>query len=228
MQVGLRGRHDADPPRARPPLACSWRSSGWRSSAACSRCSSAPNRAPRWLNNRWTNWLGERSYAFYLLHVWVFFEIIHVVGADTDPVAARRDPVPRRLPDLGRPRGAVVAATSSDRASSGGCRGRRACAPTRRRTRSATRRRAATRQTEPAKAPVHEPASEWRRDPRPIDRARRAPERRARALRAVGAAPGRRAAPRRRAPRPRRAARRALLRAAAPRDPPRTATAPGR
>jgi len=43
-------------------------------------------RAPRWLNNRATNWLGERSYAFYLLHVWVFFEIIHVVGADTDPV----------------------------------------------------------------------------------------------------------------------------------------------
>jgi peptidoglycan/LPS O-acetylase OafA/YrhL len=44
------------------------------------------NRAPKWLNNHWTNWLGERSYAFYLLHVWVFFEIIHVVGADTKPV----------------------------------------------------------------------------------------------------------------------------------------------
>lgn len=44
------------------------------------------DRAPRWLNNRATNWLGERSYAFYLLHVWVFFEIIHVVGAETDPV----------------------------------------------------------------------------------------------------------------------------------------------
>jgi peptidoglycan/LPS O-acetylase OafA/YrhL len=44
------------------------------------------NRAPRWLNNRWTNWLGERSYAFYLLHVWIFFEIIHIVGADTAPV----------------------------------------------------------------------------------------------------------------------------------------------
>lgn len=43
--------------------------------------------APRWLDNRWTNWLGERSYAFYLLHVWVFFEIIRVVGADTPPVA---------------------------------------------------------------------------------------------------------------------------------------------
>jgi peptidoglycan/LPS O-acetylase OafA/YrhL len=42
--------------------------------------------APRWLNNRWTNWLGIRSYAFYLLHVWVFFEIIHVVGAGTEPV----------------------------------------------------------------------------------------------------------------------------------------------
>jgi peptidoglycan/LPS O-acetylase OafA/YrhL len=44
------------------------------------------DRAPRWLNNRWTNWLGERSYAFYLLHVWVFFELIHIVGADTEPV----------------------------------------------------------------------------------------------------------------------------------------------
>jgi peptidoglycan/LPS O-acetylase OafA/YrhL len=44
------------------------------------------NRAPRWLNNRATNWLGVRSYAFYLLHVWVFFEIIHVAGPDTDPV----------------------------------------------------------------------------------------------------------------------------------------------
>ena len=42
--------------------------------------------APRWLNNRATNWLGERSYAFYLLHIWVFFEIINVVGADTEPV----------------------------------------------------------------------------------------------------------------------------------------------
>jgi peptidoglycan/LPS O-acetylase OafA/YrhL len=43
-------------------------------------------RAPRWLNNRATNWLGVRSYAFYLLHVWVFFEIIHVVGTDVEPV----------------------------------------------------------------------------------------------------------------------------------------------
>jgi len=43
-------------------------------------------RAPRWLNNRATNWLGTRSYAFYLLHVWVFFEIIHLAGPDTDPV----------------------------------------------------------------------------------------------------------------------------------------------
>lgn len=44
------------------------------------------NGAPRWLNNRATNWLGVRSYAFYLLHVWVFFEIINIVGADTEPV----------------------------------------------------------------------------------------------------------------------------------------------
>ena len=44
------------------------------------------NGAPRWLNNRWTNWLGVRSYAFYLFHVWVLFEIINVVGAETEPV----------------------------------------------------------------------------------------------------------------------------------------------
>ena len=44
------------------------------------------NGAPRWLNNRATNWLGVRSYAFYLIHVWIFFEIINVVGADTEPV----------------------------------------------------------------------------------------------------------------------------------------------
>jgi len=39
-------------------------------------------KAPRWLNNRWTNWIGERSYAFYLLHVWIIFEVIGLVGAD--------------------------------------------------------------------------------------------------------------------------------------------------
>jgi len=44
------------------------------------------DRAPRWLNNRATNWLGQRSYAFYLLHVWVFFELINLAGADTEPV----------------------------------------------------------------------------------------------------------------------------------------------
>ena len=44
------------------------------------------DRAPRWLDNRVTNWIGERSYAFYLLHVWVLFEIIQMAGAETDPV----------------------------------------------------------------------------------------------------------------------------------------------
>jgi len=39
-------------------------------------------RAPRWLDNRWANWMGQRSYAFYLLHIWVFFEIINIAGAD--------------------------------------------------------------------------------------------------------------------------------------------------
>ena len=128
MQLGLRGRHDADPPRARPPLPCSSRSSAWRSSAAMIALQLGTDRAPRWLNNRATNWIGERSYAFYLLHVWVLFEIIHVVGARDRPGAARRRcMLVVGLPDLRRPGGAVVAATSSGRASSGACRGRPAC-----------------------------------------------------------------------------------------------------
>jgi peptidoglycan/LPS O-acetylase OafA/YrhL len=39
-------------------------------------------RVPRWTDNRWTNWMGERSYAFYLMHVWILFEVIDLVGAD--------------------------------------------------------------------------------------------------------------------------------------------------
>jgi peptidoglycan/LPS O-acetylase OafA/YrhL len=39
-------------------------------------------KVPRWADNRWTNWMGERSYAFYLLHVWIIFEVINLVGAD--------------------------------------------------------------------------------------------------------------------------------------------------
>src|SRR4051794_592942 len=31
-------------------------------------------KVPRWTDNRWCNWMGERSYAFYLLHVWIIFE----------------------------------------------------------------------------------------------------------------------------------------------------------
>ncbi|MDP2712085.1 MAG: acyltransferase [Solirubrobacteraceae bacterium] len=39
-------------------------------------------RAPRWLTNRPIRYLGARSYAFYLLHVWIIFEVIDLVGAD--------------------------------------------------------------------------------------------------------------------------------------------------
>ncbi len=39
-------------------------------------------KVPRITDNRWVNWLGERSYAFYLLHVWIIFEVINLVGAD--------------------------------------------------------------------------------------------------------------------------------------------------
>jgi len=44
-------------------------------------------RVPRWADNRWANWMGERSYAFYLLHVWIIFEVINLVGADAGTVA---------------------------------------------------------------------------------------------------------------------------------------------
>ncbi len=39
--------------------------------------------APRWLATRTIRWLGERSYAIYLLHVWVLFEVINLVGIQT-------------------------------------------------------------------------------------------------------------------------------------------------
>jgi peptidoglycan/LPS O-acetylase OafA/YrhL len=38
-------------------------------------------RAPRWLCSRAIDWVGERSYAVYLIHVWVLFEVIAVVGS---------------------------------------------------------------------------------------------------------------------------------------------------
>ncbi len=43
------------------------------------------NTVPRWLDNRWTTWLGVRSYAFYLIHVWVILEVIHVAGTNLEP-----------------------------------------------------------------------------------------------------------------------------------------------
>ena len=43
-------------------------------------------RSPRWLDNRPIRYLGARSYSFYLLHVWVLFEVIAVVGADAGTI----------------------------------------------------------------------------------------------------------------------------------------------
>jgi peptidoglycan/LPS O-acetylase OafA/YrhL len=39
-------------------------------------------KVPRAFDNRPCNWMGERSYAFYLLHVWVLLEVVALVGAD--------------------------------------------------------------------------------------------------------------------------------------------------
>ncbi|MBW3607428.1 MAG: acyltransferase [Actinobacteria bacterium] len=40
------------------------------------------DRAPRWLDNRPIKYLGARSYAIYLIHVWILFEVVNLVGAD--------------------------------------------------------------------------------------------------------------------------------------------------
>ena len=45
------------------------------------------DRAPRWLDNRPIKYLGARSYAIYLIHVWVLFEVIDLVGADAGTIA---------------------------------------------------------------------------------------------------------------------------------------------
>ena len=38
-------------------------------------------RAPRLFGNRLMLWMGERSYSFYLAHIWVLYEIDHALGA---------------------------------------------------------------------------------------------------------------------------------------------------
>ena len=44
--------------------------------------------APRLLGNRFMLWMGERSYSFYLAHIWVLYEIDHALGAG-ESVATR-------------------------------------------------------------------------------------------------------------------------------------------
>jgi peptidoglycan/LPS O-acetylase OafA/YrhL len=39
-------------------------------------------RIPRVIDNRWTNFMGERSYAFYLMHIAVILGVIDLLGAD--------------------------------------------------------------------------------------------------------------------------------------------------
>jgi peptidoglycan/LPS O-acetylase OafA/YrhL len=43
-------------------------------------------KVPRWADNRWCNWMGERSYGFYLMHVWIIFEVINLVGSGAGTV----------------------------------------------------------------------------------------------------------------------------------------------
>ena len=44
--------------------------------------------APRLFANRLMLWMGERSYSFYLAHIWVLFEIEHALG-DGESIATR-------------------------------------------------------------------------------------------------------------------------------------------
>jgi peptidoglycan/LPS O-acetylase OafA/YrhL len=37
---------------------------------------------PRIIDNRWTNFMGERSYAFYLMHIAVILGVVSLLGAD--------------------------------------------------------------------------------------------------------------------------------------------------
>jgi peptidoglycan/LPS O-acetylase OafA/YrhL len=39
-------------------------------------------KVPRLIDNRWTNFMGERSYAFYLMHIAVILIVIDLLGAD--------------------------------------------------------------------------------------------------------------------------------------------------
>jgi len=46
------------------------------------------DRAPRLFGNRLMLWMGERSYSFYLVHIWVLLELEHALG-DGDSIATR-------------------------------------------------------------------------------------------------------------------------------------------
>jgi peptidoglycan/LPS O-acetylase OafA/YrhL len=39
-------------------------------------------KVPRIIDNRWTTFMGERSYAFYLMHIWIILEVVNLLGAD--------------------------------------------------------------------------------------------------------------------------------------------------
>ncbi|HEY1538852.1 MAG TPA: acyltransferase [Solirubrobacteraceae bacterium] len=45
--------------------------------------------APRLFANRVMLWMGERSYSFYLAHIWVLFEIDHALRHSADSIATR-------------------------------------------------------------------------------------------------------------------------------------------
>lgn len=46
------------------------------------------DRAPRLFGNRVMLWMGERSYSFYLVHIWVLYEIEHLLG-DGESIGSR-------------------------------------------------------------------------------------------------------------------------------------------
>ena len=103
--------------------------------------------APRLFGNRLMLWMGERSYSFYLAHIWVLYEIDHALGAG-ESVGTASSSWPRSRCRSRRRSPRCRTATSSGRSSSASARSSPAAtapaAPARRPTRTRCPRRVLT------------------------------------------------------------------------------------